>query len=66
LAPVLARLGVALAYQRSETSSRLVKVKVEASRWEAASRFWLEPATPAPEEPRDPKSGYLLKHVVRV
>jgi hypothetical protein len=64
LQPILGRQGVAIAFQKAETSPRLVKVRVEPASWQAGTRFWLTPATPAAEEPRD-KNGIPLRFIAR-
>lgn len=54
LNPILQRQGVEIAFQKAETSPRLVKVKTGSAAWEAGTRFWLVAYTAA-EEPRDKK-----------
>jgi hypothetical protein len=64
LNPILQRQGWEIACQRAQTSTRLVKTRIGPAAWEACTRFWLQPATPAAEEPRD-KNGIPLRFIAR-
>lgn len=62
---LLHRHGLEIAHQLTESTRRVVKVRTGEAAWGSATRFWLQPSQPEAEEPRDPKTGLLLKDLAR-
>jgi hypothetical protein len=62
----LQRHGLQIMHELTESQQRVVKVRTGEAAWGSATRFWTARyAAPEVVEPRDPKTGLLLKDLVK-